>query len=279
VLRTPEEFALKNRGTGQRHSRCKECCRRTSRDHYRLNHDAYIWRNRRNNPLHRKRNAAVVFEYLLLHPCVRCGESDPVVLEFNHKDPQAKTANISDLIRFGGSAIRLFDEIAKCEVMCANCHQHFTSAGRARHYRRLEQSDVNTATPVFRAAADARNHTIVLQVLANAACADCGEQNPLVLQFDHIEDKLDHVSWLVGSGCSPLRLQRELSKCIVRCANCHRRRTAETGNWFRARQPRSSEPNSGQIVVWTPTEPAGRAPVLAKAVAKPAPHKIVLGPA
>ena len=227
--------------TGQRHSRCKECCRRTSKDHYRLNHDAYIHRNRRNNPLHRKRNAAVVFEYLLLHPCVRCGESDPVVLEFNHKDPHAKTANISDMIRCGSSTVRLFDEIAKCEVMCANCHQYFTSAGRLRHYRRLGQSDLNIAIPAFRVAANARSHAVVLQFLSNAACVDCGEDDSLVLQFDHIEDKLDHVSWLVGSGCSPLRLERELSNCKVRCANCHRRRTARAANWFRAQQQRAPE--------------------------------------
>jgi hypothetical protein len=236
VLRTTDEFALKNRGTGQRHSRCKECCRRTSKNHYRLNHDAYIQRNRRNNPLHRRRNAATVLEYLLLHPCVRCGESDPVVLEFNHRDRSAKLANISDMIRSGSSSIRLFDEIAKCEVMCANCHQNFTSAGRLRHYRRLGQSDVDIATSAFRVAANARNHALVLRFLADATCVDCGDHDWLVLQFDHTEEKLDHVSWLVGSGCSPLRLQRELAKCEVRCANCHRRKTAHAANWFRAQQ-------------------------------------------
>jgi hypothetical protein len=53
-----------------------------------------------------------------------------VVLEFNHKDPRTKAANMADLIRFGWSTNRLFDEIAKCEVMCANRHQHFTSTER-----------------------------------------------------------------------------------------------------------------------------------------------------
>lgn len=180
VLRTNEEFALKSRRTGKRHSRCKECCRRVSKDHYRLNHDAYIQRNRQNNPLHRKRNAAMVFEYLLVHPCVRCGESDPVVLEFNHMDPDFKTANISDLVRFGSSPKRLFSEIGLCEVMCANCHQYFTSVGRPRHYRRLGQSDLNIVTPAFRLAANARNHAVVLRFLANATCVDCGEHDSLV---------------------------------------------------------------------------------------------------
>jgi hypothetical protein len=70
---------------------------------------------------------------------------------------------------------------------------------------------------------------------------DCGEKDWLVLQFDHVHSKLDHVSWLIGSGCSPVQLQRELSKCEVRCANCHRRKTAVARNWFRAWQARSAE--------------------------------------
>ena len=48
------------------------------------------------------RNAEAVFGYLLVHRCVGCGESDPVVLEFNHTDPRTKVANIADLIRLGG---------------------------------------------------------------------------------------------------------------------------------------------------------------------------------
>ena len=239
VVRARDEFALKDSRTGQRHSKCKHCGRRTSREHYRANHEAYIQRNRRNNPAHRERNAGAVYEYLLFHPCVRCGESDPVVLEFNHKDPRTKAANIADLIRFGWSINRLFAEIANCEVLCANCHQRFTSDGRLKYYKRMEQSNGSGTIPAFRAAANARNHALVLEFLADAACVDCGEEDWLVLQFDHLDGKLDHVSWLVGSGCSPVRLQQELVKCTLRCANCHRRRTAQAGNWFRVRQRRS----------------------------------------
>jgi hypothetical protein len=239
VVRSSEEFAFKNSRTGQLHSRCKECGRRNSRDHYRANQAAYLERNRRNTPLYRSRNAAAVLDYLLLHPCIRCGESDPVVLEFNHRDPRTKAGNIADLIGLGCSTNRLFDEITKCEVMCANCHQHFTSTERRKHYRRTETSNLNVEVRAFRVAANARNHAVVLQFLAKAACVDCAEKDSLVLQFDHMYDKLDHVSWLVGSGCSPLRLLEELAKCEIRCANCHRRRTAQASNWFRTRQGRS----------------------------------------
>ncbi len=247
-MRRPEEFALKNASTGKRHSRCKECGRRQSKDHYAANHVSYIERNRRNRPAQRLRNASIVLAYLLTHPCARCGECDPVVLEFNHVDPRSKIGNVAELVRSGCSKKRLDDEIAKCEVMCANCHQRLTSISRSAHYRRPTESIPNPRVANFRAAANARNHELVVQALRMGGCADCGEADPLVLQFDHIADKVDHVGWLVGSGCSPFRLARELSKCQIRCANCHRRRTAQAGAWFRARQPRPecSRPAGGR---------------------------------
>ena len=55
-------------------------------------------------------------------------------------------------------------------------------------------------------------------------CADCGENDPVVLEFDHLRDKVDNVAALV-TRWSWKRLLTEIEKCDVVCANCHRRRT------------------------------------------------------
>lgn len=56
-------------------------------------------------------------------------------------------------------------------------------------------------------------------------CADCGETNPIVLDFDHLRDKKYNVSQMVHDGFSWVAIEKEMKKCEVVCANCHRIRT------------------------------------------------------
>ena len=56
-------------------------------------------------------------------------------------------------------------------------------------------------------------------------CAECGRQYPYyVMDFDHLGDKQYLISKLVVVNNFSV-LQRELKKCEVVCANCHRERT------------------------------------------------------
>lgn len=50
--------------------------------------------------------------------CQACGETDTVCLSFHHLDPNMKTATISSMWESDG----LVDELAKCAVLCRNCH-------------------------------------------------------------------------------------------------------------------------------------------------------------
>lgn len=54
--------------------------------------------------------------------CANCGENHPATLQFHHRDPQKKEFNISQAFREGYSIERIKKEIAKCTVLCANCH-------------------------------------------------------------------------------------------------------------------------------------------------------------
>lgn len=78
----------------------------------------------RSAQVNRRRSEAVLFllAYKETHPCERCGEAHPAGLQFHHRDRSSKVASIGTLASSGLSASRLLDEIAKCEVLCANCH-------------------------------------------------------------------------------------------------------------------------------------------------------------
>lgn len=66
-------------------------------------------------------------------------------------------------------------------------------------------------------------------------CIDCGEDDPVVLDCDHVRDKkLYNVSEMISDLRSWNLIEKEIEKCEIRCANCHRRKTALRGG-FRSR--------------------------------------------
>ena len=71
-------------------------------------------------------------EYLRTHPCVDCGETDIIVLEFDHL--RDKVANVGTLMARKHHWSQVLEEIAKCEIVCANCHRRRT-ARRSNNYR------------------------------------------------------------------------------------------------------------------------------------------------
>ena len=81
-----------------------------------------------------------------------------------------------------------------------------------------------------------RNQDFILKFLVNNHCVDCGEADALVLEFDHVRGtKVDGVSTMVRKPVSLDVLKLEIAKCEVRCANCHRRKTAKQLGFYKSR--------------------------------------------
>jgi hypothetical protein len=118
-----DEFQKRSKNKDGRTGMCKPCKRDYDNSHYLAHPDRknYIKENRR-----KARNSATqyIYEYLTKHPCVDCGESDVIVLEFDHVSDD-KRASVSNLKRSSLYAVKL--EIEKCEVRCANCHRRKTA--------------------------------------------------------------------------------------------------------------------------------------------------------
>ena len=105
----------------------------------------------------------------------------------------------------------------------AYCKAHY-QRNKALHNqrRRINQKRYTHQTRVF-----------LRQFLSDHPCVDCGENDPTVLEFDHVVAKKWEISHMVRSGYSIQRIEAEILKCEVRCANCHRRKTARDFNWFK----------------------------------------------
>ena len=58
-----------------------------------------------------------------------------------------------------------------------------------------------------------------------SGCVDCGITNHIMLDFDHLHDKKYNISRMIHDGFSWAAIKKEIAKCEVVCANCHRVRT------------------------------------------------------
>ena len=82
----------------------------------------------------RKRKAATRVRFQKLKRtlfCQECGENHPATLDFHHREGEVKSFTISEnLQNYGWEKIK--KEMAKCDVLCSNCHR------KHHHDKRME---------------------------------------------------------------------------------------------------------------------------------------------
>lgn len=80
---------------------------------------------------------------------------------------------------------------------------------------------------------NAQQH-VLAYLLANP-CVDCGEKDVRCLEFDHRDraNKSHSITKMITDGLTIVRIDAEIAKCDVRCANCHRKVTAGQFGWYR----------------------------------------------
>ena len=128
VRKPAAEFPPIRRGQPELQAWCRSCFAEANASNY----PAYYARERtritKRAREHREEIQLRIIEYLRAHPCVDCGETDIVVLEFDHVE--SKRANVTRFANGGRSWALIASEIAKCEVRCANCHRRKTEERR-----------------------------------------------------------------------------------------------------------------------------------------------------
>lgn len=110
-----------------RRVRDKEKQREYAQRHYEKNKEAMKARAKSfDNEVAIPRIKKLILEHLKDNPCVDCPETDPVVLEFDHRSGEEKLFCIGEATSRKIGVKKLMAEIAKCDVRCANCHRRKT---------------------------------------------------------------------------------------------------------------------------------------------------------
>ena len=238
-------FSFKYQDRGVRQSCCRECARQASRKYYLLDRAKHIARVALNKSRYRARNRDFVRAILAQSSCTDCGMTDFAVLEFDHRADVRKVGNVSGLVSRAVSRRSMEAEIAKCDIVCANCHRRRTATraswaklgGHAPielpvlpkrghpEYERIKSVRSSIARRL-------RNRAYLLEYLREHPCALCGEPDPVVLDFDHLRDKVGHVTFIANAS-GKANVIADMSKCRVLCANCHRRHTAQQAGRLR----------------------------------------------
>ena len=100
---------------------CRECTKKASAIAYRKRRRYYIAQNNKLRLLRKRQVIKFLLNYFKGHPCVDCGTSDPLVLQFDHVRGK-KEREVAVMLSAGSNISHILDELKKCEVRCANCH-------------------------------------------------------------------------------------------------------------------------------------------------------------
>ena len=118
-------FSFSDQSRNELNAYCRVCHAAYRHAHYLANKPDYIRRAIAQVKGRRDNNRREVLIYLKAHPCVDCGTTNVLVLEFDHRDPKDKLAAVGALM-VRRRWPRVLAEIEKCDVRCVNCHRRKT---------------------------------------------------------------------------------------------------------------------------------------------------------
>lgn len=101
-----DQFNWRNKAKGTRRADCKEC------------HSNYM-----KIKYQEKKN--IIQELKSQCKCAKCGDNRGYVLDYHHIDPSEKENTIARMTSNNYELDKVYDEIKKCVVLCANCHREF----------------------------------------------------------------------------------------------------------------------------------------------------------
>lgn len=127
IDKVEEDFHYQTKKKDKRKKYCKECAKDYRKKYYEANREKSIEYSKNTNKSFKIKLQQYIWDYLSENPCIVCGEGDPIVLEFDHRDTSEKYMNVCNMVNTRHSLKKIKSEIEKCDVLCSNCHKRKTS--------------------------------------------------------------------------------------------------------------------------------------------------------
>lgn len=168
-----------------------------------------------------------------------------------------------DLFCFDCSQVKPHTDFTKrCyerDRRCHECHQQYMEQWRLRNEAqrlarsRSEKSKTGSKkkvalTPETKEQRDRRrkkygdqlstkehNYRMLGEYFWDKKCVDCGCDNPVVFEFDHVRGRKDFNISQAIAVMSWKEILKEIRKCDIRCCNCHAIQTALRAGWYRTK--------------------------------------------
>lgn len=209
-LRDFYDFHKNNDYKDGRLSVCKYCCSIKNKKRYRNQNqkDKIILQNyKRRDKLYSKINE------LKTVPCKDCNNIFlPYCMDFDHIGN--KKMAISKMAHECFSFSNILKEIEKTELVCIMCH-------RLRTFNRRLKNKSKPRNPKSQ-----RNFDYINNIKSSTPCVICNKfYHPCQMDFDHIKSKHKPVSHMAAQRYAIKTIQKEINKCQLLCALCHRKKT------------------------------------------------------
>lgn len=202
------EFPVNNKTLRGFDSWCKSCHKQYGKQHRDNNIEEYRTANNK-----RRKDRILWLQSLKNKPCKDCNKLyEPCCMDFDHLED--KTKAVTRMLLDNVSKERIQEEIKKCDLVCVLCHGDRT------------QKRFDEKSPIKKYNKYTLRNIEIINEAKNRPCGLCGLSYPSHnMQLDHIDpyDKFKNISQLKNFKVDTLI--KELEKCQVFCALCHRRKS------------------------------------------------------
>lgn len=120
-----------------------------------------------------------------------------------------------------------YEDYGQKANLCKPCRRQYD-----RDYHKGRSQEVKDRKRDLQKIRRVENRKYLYEYLSKNPCVVCGEADPVVLEFDHLDQSQKFKALSVMVEYSLKTIQKEIEKCRVLCANCHRRHTAGQCGWY-----------------------------------------------